>query len=112
MGGMFATDGTTIFYPTNPNRVFNIGIRTLALAPGSDNGFEMITFVCDLATMVTTEDEAHRLLDAIDPADPKAPRRWPDGDAEDFADALEMWADWCDRQSEAMDAADAVREAA
>jgi hypothetical protein len=113
---MFATDGTRIFYPTAPDRVFSIRMADLAAWDGSDDMASEDTSISGVAPMLSMPSIApmyerpsvapeHFIggLRCMEPLREEGP--W---DAEDFADALEMWADWCDRQSEAMDAADAL----
>jgi len=122
---MFAHDGTTIYYPTAPGRVYIINIAALADCNGGDEDFGDSTKSGDVADMF------HGLFDGvlrsacIVPGG--APASWPrvyaekDGDisgpvdheatAQDFHDALEQWADWCDRDSARLDSLDEVRGA-
>lgn len=110
---MFATDGTTIFYPNGPDRVFAITLWALAHWDGSDSAADDITERADLCSMVTTTigpdaADAPRMLASISAEQPQPPLTWR-GEAEDFADALELWADYCDRIAAAEDSADAIR---
>ena len=119
---MFAHDGTTIFYPTAPGRVYMIAIAALADCDGSDEDYSDSTAHGDLNDMlfaVRDEPESRILHQFSD-----APLTWPlvyiekDGvlsddvdlqaTADDFRDALEQWADWCDRDSTRLDSLDGV----
>ena len=119
---MFAHDGTTIFYPTAPGRVYMIAIAALADCDGSDEDLSDSTVHGDLSDMlfaVRDEPESRILHQFSD-----APPAWPpvhieqDGilsddvdlqaTTDDFRDALEQWADWCDRDSARLDSLDGI----
>lgn len=121
---MFAADERTIFYPTAPGRVYAMDILTLADCNGSDEDFADSTTRTDIAGMVyfATKGlgEARRLY----PTDGRtAPDVWPIEHAQkgvitkeeraeaadEFRDALEQWADWCDRDSVRLDSLDELR---
>ena len=131
---MFCHDGTTIYYPTAPGRVYIIGILALADSDGSDEDFNDSTATGDVhdlvngmfcgGAVITPKDGT---LAVITPKDGTPPAKWPrvyaevDGNlsgpvdheatAQDFHDALEQWADWCDRDSARLDSLDEVRGA-
>ena|ERR1044072_2644282 len=91
---MFAHDGTSIFYPCGPGRVFSIRFAGLAEATGHDDVYRTITHRADLHHMVAAGDDLHPL-----DLSRKAPQAWTmlDNFNDDLADAVEMWADYCDR---------------
>jgi hypothetical protein len=118
---MFAHDGTTIYYPTGPGRVHMITIAALADCDGSDEDFSDSTArgdVHDLASGLFCGGAV------ITPNDGTMPAKWPrvyeevrgdivgpvnhEATAQDFHDALEQWADWCDRDSARLDSLDAA----
>jgi hypothetical protein len=119
---MFCHDGSTIFYPTAPGRVYSIGIAALADCSGSDEDLSDSTRVGDIRDIVNGMPDV-QTLQAIG-AEVLAPGAWPrvhhvvDGDVsetpdlaatdEDFNDALEQWADWCDRDSARLDSLDEI----
>jgi hypothetical protein len=106
---MFCHDSTTIFYPTGPGRVHMIAIAALYDCNGSDEDFADSTPIGDCRDMA-----CQGLFIVNGP-----PREWPKvyindevnqvATAEDFADCLEMWADWCDRDSARLDSLDEVK---
>ena len=116
---MFCHDGSTIYHPTAPGRVYRIGIIVLADCSGSDEDLADSTFMGDISDLARTT-RGHRYLNLCD----KAPVAWPPVHAEvhgdiigdldpkatddDFHDALEQWADWCDRDSVRLDSLDAI----
>jgi hypothetical protein len=97
---MFCHDSTTIFYPTGPGRVYSVNFRTLAAMDGSDVEIKKSTDVSDLVEMLMTT--LHPLFAT------EFPDEWP-GQPDDFSDALEQWADWCDRDSARLDSLDEVK---
>ena len=115
---MFCHDSTTIFYPTAPGRVYMIAITALADCDGSDTDYADST---SCGNMSDVTDAAHHgnLLPVHDHV---APAAWATlievggvnvkmGGAErlaDFLDALEQWADYCDRDSARLDSFDSV----
>lgn len=115
---MFCHDGSTIFYPTAPGRVYSVGIAALADYDGSDEDLSDSTAVADLAGMLMAGD----LLVLL--SEHSCPAKWPcvypvdGGDIstepdlaatrDDFHDALEQWADWCDRDSARRDSLDEI----
>lgn len=118
---MFCHDSTNIYYPTAPGRVYIIGILALADCDGSDEDYSDSTSTGDVGDLLPIAVSAS--LKSTD----KVPSRWPtttrgindEGEegivemspeevAEDFADALESWADWCDRDSVRLDSFDEV----
>lgn len=116
---MFCHDGTTIFYPTAPGRVYMITIAALADCNGSDADLSDSTRVGNLGHMLGRHN-GHALVDVAC----GAPPAWPDVYVEDddgigkypdlettdcdFHDAIEQWADWCDRDSARLDSLDGV----
>ena len=115
---MFCHDGSTIFYPTAPGRVYHIGIAALSDCSGSDEDLSDSTEVADLSAIMMAGDR----LDVVTAI--SMPDLWPrvyhvdGGDIsgppdlaatrDDFHDALEQWADWCDRDSAQIDSLDAI----
>lgn len=118
---MFCHDSTNIYYPTAPGRVYIIGIAALADCDGSDEDFNDSTSTGDVGDLLPIAVSAS--LKSTD----KVPTRWPttihstnnEGEdgivemspeevADDFDDALESWADWCDRDSVRLDSLDEV----
>ena len=120
---MFCHDSTTIFYPTAPGRVYMIAIAALADCDGSDDDLSDSTEVGDVWDM-TKKATNGTWLWPIGDENAAAPTTWPKvydevgGDivgpfnwkatAQDFHDALEQWADWCDRDSARLDSLDGV----
>lgn len=118
---MFAHDFTTIFYPTAPGRVYKIAVQALYDSNGSDEDYADSTTDGDLADIILAAQS--RSLNSCE----QPPPRWPftpvevngkfDGyvtgqeRAEEFADALEQWADWCDRDRARLDSLDGVMAA-
>lgn len=124
---LFCHDGTTIYYPTGPGRVHMIDISALYDCDGSDEDFSDSTSrgdVSDLGGDVVTMPfdilGSNTVGNNICPG--YTPCGWPpvhqeqDGGVEpmvdlmatgdDFADCLEMWADWCDRDAACLDSLD------
>jgi len=125
---MFAHDGATIYYPTAPGRVYMIAVAALADVDGSDEDMLDSTNTGDISDLVATSKSSGGRLSALITGDRLLPPgAWPrvyaevDGDlsglvdheatAQDFHDALEQWADWCDRDSARLDSLDEVRGA-
>jgi len=119
---MFAHDGTTIFYPTAPGRVYTITIAALADCDGSDEDYSDSTAhggLSDMLFAVRDEPES-RILHQFSDAPPSWPMVYIEKDGilsdnvdlqattDDFRDALEQWADWCDRDSARLDSLDGV----
>lgn len=117
---MFCHDGTTIYYPTGPGRVHMITIAALADCDGSDEDLSDSTAVgelCDLVENVLHAGDARTFGGRLDIH--IVPRSWPRvhveengvitdaphlvATAQDFVDALEQWADWCDRDAARLD---------
>lgn len=113
---MFYHDGTTIYYPTGPGRVHMITIAALADCDGSDEDLSDSTAIGDV------HDLANGMFcggSVITPKDGTFPAKWPrvhhevggditedcdhEATAADFHDALEQWADWCDRDAARLD---------
>lgn len=135
---MFCHDSTSIYYPTAPGRVYIIAITALADCDGSDEDYSDSTARGDLADMMNELDIVtipHDLLGTRRIGSSEAsytsvgywPPKWPtttrgindEGEegivemspqevADDFADALEQWADWCDRDSVRLDSLDEI----
>ena len=116
---MFCHDSTSIYYPTAPGRVYIIGILALADCDGSDEDYSDSTARGDLSDLI----KAARSPDWME-AVTSAPERWPstprddnpiyadrEATEDDFADALEQWADWCDRDSVRLDSLDEIKAA-
>ena len=101
---MCLTDSTSLYYPQGCGLVRTIGLGSLAGCDGSADAYARQTKRAGLGSVVLASAAATRFR-AVDPACP--PRHWP-GAAEDFADALEAWLDWCDEQVEAADMAEAA----
>ena len=115
---MFAHDGTTIFYPTAPGRVYMIAIAALADCDGSDEDLSDSTASGCLGHLVSAANRNAIHSCAVTPV------AWPrvhyevggdiindydiDATVDDFHDALEQWADWCDRDSARLDSLDGV----
>jgi hypothetical protein len=111
---MFCHDGTTIYYPTGPGRVHMIAISALYDCDGSDEDFSDSTSLGDLADMARAAF-VERALYLCD----RPPVAWPpvhierNGDIteeadvhateEHFSEAMEQWADWCDRDAARLD---------
>lgn len=123
---MFAADERTIFYPTAPGRVYAMDILTLADCNGSDEDFADSTTRTDIRGMLNFGADGlpnHAPLLIRPWPGNEAPAVWPawkdhgdhmtseqvDEVDSDFADALEQWADWCDRDSVRLDSLDEVR---
>jgi hypothetical protein len=121
---MFCHDSTTIFYPTGPGRVHMIAIAALADSDGSDEHISKSTKICDLHKMLYFAlnlkgiDTGTALSYYIPDTWPKSYLEVdgelssePDGETttDDFRDALEQWADWCDRDSARLDSLDEVK---
>lgn len=118
MTAFFAHDTTTIFYPTAPGRVYSITFAALADCDGSDDDYLDSTDVGDIADMVMTTigpdaADTSRILVPLIPGDRYVPTTFADADGvlsrEDLDDAVEQWADWCDRDSVGRDSLDACR---
>lgn len=102
---IFAHDDSTIYYPAGPGRVFSITFARLASADGSDEAYAAATTPTDLSALMIAGDELCPLrLDAK--GHHRIPLGWSNIDPEtggvgdhydDLADAVEMWADYCDR---------------
>lgn len=119
---MFCHDGSTIYYPTAPGRVYAIGIVALSDCEGSDDDLADSTSIADLSDLVKRDSEIIRWGELPDSHAFQA--KWPpvyvevrgeimgDVDMEateaDFHDALEQWADWCDRDSARRDSLDEI----
>ncbi len=116
---MFCHDGTTIYYPTGPGRVHMITIAALADYDGSDSDFEDSTARGNVGDLPGPT----RLWSfGVTPAEEHVPLTWPEVHVErngdiaeevdyaatvnDFAECIEMWADWCDRDSARLDVLD------
>ena len=110
---MFCHDDITIFYPVGAGRVYAIAFRDLADAEGDDAAFDAVTEETDLAGMLIKQVGPHavdcaRLLAPLDPR-ALAPSAWRGlGFDDDLGDALETWADYCDRIVASADGEDAV----
>lgn len=118
---IFAHDDRTLFYPTAPGRVFAIAFADLAAHTGAPAHFADHTEETDLGGMTTTTigpdaADVPRMLCPLTASPRKAPygfikaaARLSDDDlgevAEDFADLLGAWADWCDEQEAAAEVA-------
>lgn len=119
---MFCHDSTSIFYPTAPGRVYIIGIAALADCDGSDEDYSDSTASGDVQDIANAANRGNAITSVKVP-----PRSWPtttrgvndegeegivemshDEVAQDFADALESWADWCDRDSARLDSLDEI----
>lgn len=130
---MFCHDSTNIYYPTAPGRVYIIGILALADCDGSDEDYSDSTARGSLSDMFNMEKWSSKRNGVIthwhSSMQPLlgTPRTWPtttrgindEGEegivemsheevAQDFADALESWADWCDRDSVRLDSLDEI----
>lgn len=119
---MFCHDGSTIFYPTAPGRVYSVGVAALADCSGSDEDLSDSTTLVDLSGMVKRDSEIIHWGELPDSLAFQS--KWPpvyvevrgeimgDVDMEatesDFFDALEQWADWCDRDSARRDSLDEI----
>ncbi len=114
---MFCHDGTTIYYPTAPGRVYTIVIFSLWDCDGSDDDFSDSTSTGDVHDMLSGLSLVGMASGDTISSESSPPSAWPlvyndDGDvdhestAQDFHDALGQWADWCDRDSERLDALD------
>ena len=108
---MFAHDGTTIFYPTAPGRVYMIAIAALADCDGSDEDLSDSTSTGDLSDFMAAANASGCSLRHVS----QAPEEWPCNELEtvaeinqDFVDTVEQWADWCDRDSARLDSLDAI----
>lgn len=118
---MFAHDGTTIFYPTAPGRVYMIAIQALYDSNGSDEDYSDSTATGDLDDLISAAES--RALSSCDVAPPRWPFTPVEGDgqfaghvsgeerAEEFSDALEQWADYVDRDSARLDSLDGIMAA-
>jgi hypothetical protein len=96
---MFAHDDTTIYYPTAPGRVFSINFTSLSDCDGSDADYEDSTATGDLFGLFANPLRACRPVHLGTP-----PQGWlGHGFDDDFVDAVEMWDDYCDRQSVRLD---------
>lgn len=123
---MFCHDSTSIFYPTAPGRVYIIGIVALSDCDGSDEDYSDSTANGDMLDLCAAAASRGKIHDVWD----EAPRKWPtttrgindEGEegivemspeevADDFFDALESWADWCDRDSVRLDSLDEIKGA-
>jgi hypothetical protein len=108
---MFCHDSTTIFYPTGPGRVHMIAIAALYDCDGSDEDF------ADSTPLGDCRDMACQGLFIVNGPPSEWPKVYIDdtvtiseaATAEDFADCLEQWADWCDRDSARLDSLDEVK---
>lgn len=123
---MFCHDGSTLFYPTAPGRVYSINIAALADCSGSDEDLSDSTKVIDVAHMLFADlvDGCGEQRNLMVVGEASSPLGWPmvypvvDGDVGttpdlaatdlDFLDALEQWADWCDRDSARLDSLDEI----
>lgn len=101
-------DTFSLYYPTAPGRVYSIRIKDLAHYDGDSGHLITCTMV---VSIMDIPEEPFPLRDT--------PSRWPWHDYEeyeerdaDFADAVEMWLDWCDEDSARLDALDGVPDAA
>lgn len=120
---MFCHDSTNIYYPTAPGRVYMIAITALADCDGSDTDYADSTAMGDLSDIMAAGNTHAGCLRGVS----QAPRCWPrecgsddDGQnvtpvfiseeeaAADFHDAVEQWADYCDRDSARLDSFDSV----
>lgn len=118
---MFCHDSTNIYYPTAPGRVYIIAITALADCDVSDDDYSDSTAKGDCYDMA-----CHGLFAVLG----QPPSAWPtttrgvndegeEGIVEmspeevraDFFDALEQWADWCDRDSVRLDSLDEIKGA-
>lgn len=109
---VFCHDNLTIYYPTAPGRVYVIPLKSLADSdvvpnPACDAYWSTLTRVVDLAGMLR---RGGRDLHPLDPEAPGLPARtsWlaaggDHDDADGMAAAVDQWAGWCDRDSEARD---------
>ncbi len=116
---MFCHDGATIYYPTGPGRVHMIAILALYDCDGSDSDFEDSTAVGDAGDL---PGPTRQWSFGVTPAEEHVPMGWPDVHVEangiitetvdikattnDFAECVEMWADWCDRDAARLDRLD------
>lgn len=91
---MFAHDGTSVLYPCGPGRVFAITFDHLSRVDGGDEDYQHATARCDLRALIAAGDD-------LAPLDltRKAPQAWTmlGNFEDDLADAVEGWADYCDR---------------
>lgn len=127
MTAIFAHDQTVLFYPAAPGCVYAITLDDLAYATSVADepaAFASATDTLDLADMLITsatmgdaEVDQQRTLYPLTARPSVAPPAFVQartgaladgaGDlADDFADALEAWADWCDLQAAAEDGED------
>jgi hypothetical protein len=114
---MFCHDSHSIYYPTGPGRVYAIPFDALYDCTGSDEDFADSVSVGDLRVLVYGP-RSHGAETLVCLGD-SAPGAWPRvrddkginhvATAEDWADALEQWADWCDRDSARLDSLDEVK---
>lgn len=121
---MFCHDSTNIYYPTAPGRVYIIGIAALADCDGSDEDYSDSTSTGSVMDIINASYETPLHSCSV------TPMRWPttvrgtndegedgivemthDEAAVDFFDALEQWADWCDRDSVRLDSLDEIKGA-
>lgn len=106
---MFCHDGTSIYYPAAPGRVYIVGIAALADCDGSDEDYSDSTSLGDLSDLMAAGNASGCSLRHVS----MAPEEWPCNEVEtieevnqDFVDCIEQWADWCDRDSEHLDTLD------
>lgn len=114
---MFCHDSTNIYYPTAPGRVYIIAITALADCDdcdGSDEGYSNYTSRGDLSDLMAAGNAHGCHLSSVD----VLPETWPGEDLytigeiiADWRDALEQWADWCDRDSVRLDSLDEIKGA-
>lgn len=113
---MFAHDREFLFYPAAPGTVFLILLSDLARYTGDPADFEATTETTDLAGMLLADwgpdaVDVARTLYPIGHRPKTVPALFASTDTDargedieqDFADALEAWADWCDEQVSAED---------
>lgn len=127
---MFCHNSTNIYYPTAPGRVYIISITALADCDGSDEDYSDSTARGDLLDLIDASREGMLIACDLPPLKWLSENDWKDsliartqgeiaGDtrtsieevADDFADALEQWADWCDRDSVRLDSLDEIKGA-
>lgn len=111
---MFCHDSTSIYYPTAPGRVYIIDIAALADCDGSDEDYSDSTSRGDLSDLMAAGNAHGCNLSNVD----VVPETWPGEDLytideviADWRDALEQWADWCDRDSVRLDSLDEIKGA-
>lgn len=106
---MFCHDDRTIFYPSAPGRVYSIDFSALGDCDGSDQDYSDSTGTGDICDMVVFSSKGVGLHRDLCPLtfEGAAPAGWRgEGFDDDLRDAVEMWADWCDRDAARLDSLD------